>query len=189
MHLPNLLAERTCSPATAGVSGVSQGQTEHVCVAMCVCASALNQSLWLPAPEHNHLSRQTSDGGRKEGTMDGRWIGRQTSSYSQKKGRRRRKNNTVYFITWNKVHCRKWVLSTNGPSISPHINGLMALDLSLLDWKQWSEKGREGGKGVEDGLLLPFRLVRITGKKTADLVSQNWHYMRVNIWLGKDLIM
>lgn len=98
MHLPNLLAERTCSPATAGVSGVSQGQTEHVCVAMCVCA--LNQSLWLPAPEHNHLSRQTSDEGRKEGTMDGRRMGRQTSSYSQKKRKKKKKeqHGVLYYL-------------------------------------------------------------------------------------------
>ena len=47
----------------------------------------------------------------------------------------KKKGQTVLY------YCGKWVLSTNGPSISFHIDGLVALDLSSPYWKQWSEKG------------------------------------------------
>lgn len=102
--LLSLLAERTCSPATAGASR-TQGQTEHKCLDMCVCLHWSNHYDRLPA--------NTPICHDKRVTQEGRWMGRQTSSYSQKKkeeeggegGEKKKNNNTVYFITW------KWEMS------------------------------------------------------------------------------
>ncbi len=84
--LLSLLAERTCSQATAGASS-RQGQAERVCVCVCVCVCVHKSN------HYDRLLPNTPICQDKRETQEGRRMRWQTSSHILKEKRNKMKNN------------------------------------------------------------------------------------------------